>query len=183
MMNNELLDIDDNRIFSYRYGRYLSSGFLVIGFTMAVAGIFIFISNITVDWFFALLGLVMFGIAILIYIPTELFQVNFRTKEYRVCVKFFNHYKGEWKSLNRVQYLSIIARKKTVSMSRPSLLGAQIGHNVEDCNLRFYIKAGYYIEIDDFDHKKEALQFGKLIADGLELKLLDATIRPPEFVD
>ena len=181
-MNDQLLDLKENRIFSYRYGRYLSTIMLVFASLAIFIGCVLFVKNIGYNYFSRLGGLILIGLGVIAFIPLELFQVNFQTNEYRYCIKFFNHEKGEWKSLSKVQYLSIVKQRKTIVMSRPSLLGAEVGHNVEECVLRFFIKAGYYIEIDDFNVKKEAIEFGQIIAKGLDIKLLDATIRPPEFI-
>ncbi len=45
------------------------------------------------------------------------------------------------------------------------------------------IKEPAYEQIDEFDKLEDAIQLGKEIAKGLDLELLDATIRPPYFVE
>ena len=182
-MAEQFVDMEENKIFSYRYGRYLSKGTLVIAVALAIGGLYLFLANIDGEFLLSILGFIMFGIGFFAFIPVELFQLNFKTREYRNCIKIFSFQKGEWKPLGKVQYLSIVTQTKFITMPGPGLMGASIDKNVYDCNLRFFIKAGYYIDIEDFDSKPEAIELGRLISKGLNLDFIDATVKPAKFIN
>lgn len=183
-MGNNLLDIDTDHIYTYSYGRYLSNGAKAIIIFSWLVCLGVIVNALINDNFlqiFICIFIILIGILALI--PSEIFQVNGHSKQYRIAIKFFSVIKGEWKSLEKVQYVSIVTKKKSIFMDRARLLPQGQDFIVEDCNLRFYIKAGYYIDIDDFNSAKKAIKIGKQIASCLNLRLLNATIRPPEFID
>jgi hypothetical protein len=169
----------EEKIFYYSYGRYFSNGFLVIFTIFALFGLLEFFATVHFSFWAALPGLLIFLGGLLSYFPIELLQVDYENKQYRVGYKFFSKIQNsEWKSLKAVKYLSIVVKKQSILIHRY----LRDSDFVEDYQLRFFVKAGYYAEIDTFHKKSSAIYIGNLIAQGLDLQLLDATIQPPEFV-
>ena len=163
-------------IITHSYGRYLSKGTLVIISCMFIVGLLI---N-------QILGTLLFIFTIISFIPSEVMEIDVKNRKYRNALVFFNYKKGEWKNLGTIKYLSIITNRETMNIGSP---GANLGlpvpninTNVSNCKLRFFKRAGYYIEIDEFDKLEDAVKLGKEIAKGLNLELLDATQRPPIFI-
>lgn len=165
-------------LITHIYGRYLSKGVLVITTAMFIVGLLIH----------PILAAILFIFAVLSFIPSEVLEIDTKTRKYRNTLVFFNYKKGEWKDLGNVQYLSIVNNKTSLSYQTNSKIGSLIPAPnstsiVTNCKLRFFKKAGFYIEIDEFNKLEDAIELGKEIAKGLDLKLLNATERPPVFIN
>lgn len=164
-------------IIQHSYGRYFSKGLLVITTSLFIIALLI---N-------PILSILFFIIAILSFIPSEVLEIDVQNKKYRNALIFFNYKKGNWKDIGYVKYLSIITNTESIITGNP--LGANfvlpkpnINSKVFNCKLRFFRKAGYYIEIDEFDELEKAVELGSKIAKALDLQLLNATVRPPIFI-
>jgi len=170
-------------LFNYSYGRYFSNGVLVLTSIVFIAGLFLLSKGINEHSLLVLPGLFMATLGISSYFPIELFQINNRTREYRVSFKIGPYLKGDWKKIGDVKYLSIINTHKKIQLNYDDDYNAQKHDIIKECRLRIYKKAGYTIDVDDYNTKESAIVIGKIIAKGLGLKLLDATQRPPVFID
>ncbi len=172
--------LKSNSIYEYSYGKKLSSG-LFTAFIFLGIILFGFAINLTniITVSILIIYLVLFSVSLL---PTEVLQVNFKTKEYRIVTKVLNVYsKAEWKTLQYVQYLSIVLADYIVSKITPNITSKN-SHKYSSYELRFFVKSGYYFIIDTFNSKENAIHIGLDIAKGLDLNILDATITPPEFI-
>lgn len=174
--------LNEAAYFNYSYGRYFSNGVLVIatiglmiGFKLMLFGIDR-LNPIAFIGFFMMLG----GGAC--FIPSEMFQINYRTHEYRVAVKIFSKLYGEWTPMGEIKYLSIVHINKSIHLSGSSNGGATRADVIEECRLRLYKGAGYTIDVDDYKTKSSAIEIGRIISDGLTLPLLDATSKPANFI-
>jgi len=162
---------------THSYGRYLSNGTLVITTSMFIVGLLI---N-------PIVGAILFIFTIISFIPSEVLEIDVENRKYRNALVFFKYRKGEWKELGTIKYLSIITNTESIINGNPAGIGfvlprANINAKVTNCKLRFYKRAGYYIEIDEFDKLENVIELGKEIAKKLNLELLNATQRPPIFI-
>jgi hypothetical protein len=182
-MNSKLSkqEIKEKEIFfNYSYGNYFSNGVLVLTSTLLIAGLFLLNKGINDLSILVLPGLIMTLSGISSFFPIELFQINYQTREYRIAFKLGSYMSGEWRKIGEVQYLSIVNTSKKIYLSDNS--DTSLPDTIKECRLRLYKKAGHTIDIDDYNTKESALIIGKIIAEGLDLKLLDASERPPVFI-
>ena len=178
----ENLAFKEDLYFNYSYGRYFSNGVLVLSTILLLLGIKLCLYGMDIKSPLALLGLIFILIGIASYIPTELLQINYHTKEYRVAVKVFSHLYGEWETMGDVKYLSIVNINKSIALSS-SEDGRKNKHDIiQECRLRLFKRPGYTIDIDDYKSRTSAIEIGRIISEGLTLPLLDATSKPPTFI-
>lgn len=178
----QLYSKDD--FFNYSYGRYLSSGILIIFSLIGFVGIYLLFTNI--DFKLNLLGFVLIVIASISFVPTELMQIDFNNRKYRKTIKIFNKlFSEEWQTLKDVKYLSIVRIKTSIYLQEGynSNNSADFEDHLIETKLRFFIKPGYNINIDYYKKKTSAIYIGKLIAKGMKINLLDATKSPPEILE
>jgi hypothetical protein len=177
--NLTLLHIETPKtMFNYSYGRYYSKGVLVLSSILTIAGFFTISAGLHISLPFLFPGVLMATVGIISFFPIELLQINNITKEYRVAFKLGSYIKGDWKKLGNIQYVSIIDTNKYISLS-----GDYKGEAIKECRLRLFKKAGYTYDIDNYKSKESAMFIGSIIAKGLNLRLLDATQRPPVFLN
>lgn len=167
--------------FNYSYGRYFSKGLLALAAIGVIIGAYLLFlhNNLNLN----LIGFLLILIGISLFVPTEIFQINLETKEYRNLIKIFNFTSNpQWKDLSKVQYLSIINRKSALFLDEYKTK-SNPNEIIEECCLRLFIKAGYTITVDEYKYKENAIYIGRIIALGLNLPLLDATTKPAKFID
>lgn len=174
--------IEKEQYFNYSYGRYISNGVLVIGVIGALFGLKFIDLAFTHSFYWFIPGILLILLAILLFIPSELLQINFQNNTYRIGIKFFSHISGQWKDLGTVKYLSIVRINKTILLSDQNARYAK-GDVVEECQLRLYIRPGEHIIVDDYEKKSSAIYIGKIIARSLQVDILDATTSPSVFID
>lgn len=174
---------DKEKYFNYSYGRYFSNGVLVLTTLVMLIGIVFLFLNLEESYFLAFIGLIMIILGFSSYLPVELLQINNHTKEYRVAIKLGSYIKGDWIKLGEIQYLSIVNKGKYINLSGTEEGKIYKGDIIQECQLRLFKRAGYTIPIDYYKHKESALIIGKIVAQGLDLPLLDATEKPPVFID
>ena len=126
----------------------------------------------------ALIPLVSFGhyewIVPLTVIPflllniIDIVEVNFVKREYREGVIFFGYKTGKWKPIPPIKYVSIVSQsiKFTTSPGFDTIYGT--------IKIRLFQSYNVKVKLKEVNNIKRALKFGKL---------LDATIRPPSFVE
>ena len=159
--------------FNYSYGRYFSNGILVLTSVVLLAGLFLLSKGVSELSFLIAPGFILTVLGFAAYFPTELFQIDNLNRTYRVAFKIGSYLRGDWKKIGEVQYLSIINSHKAIYVNSDI---------IKEYRLRLYIQAGYTIDVDDYKSKESAIVIGKIISRGLDLKLLDATQRPPVFI-
>lgn len=176
------ISLNEAAYFNYSYGRYFSNGVLVIATIALMVGLKLMLFGIDTLNPIAFIGFVMMIGGGACFIPSEMFQINYQTNEYRVAIKIFSTLYGEWKPMGEVKYLSIVHINKSIHLSGSSNGGVSRADVIEECRLRLYKGAGYTIDVDDYKTKSSAIEIGKVIADGLMLPLLDATTKPANFI-
>jgi len=176
------LAVYGNGFFNYSYGRYFSNGVLVLTTLLLIGGVKMLLYGIDTFSPVAFLGLVLIVFGLSSYIPSEIFQINYKTNEYRVAVKVFSNLYGVWKPIGNVKYLSIITTNKSINLSGSSDGFVPKGDIIQECRLRLYKSAGYTIDIDDYKTKSSAIQIGRIISEGLMIPLLDASSKPATFI-
>lgn len=174
--------IPKNQYFNYSYGRYISNGVLVIGFVGALMGIKLIDLAINFSFYLLIPGLLLIIIPIFLSLPIELFQINVKNNTYRNGIKIFSRVWGEWKRLGDVKYLSLIKINKSIVLSNQNARYSS-GDLVQECRLRLFIKPGEYIVIDDYERKSSAIYIAKVLAQYLQVNILDATISPAMFIN
>lgn len=148
----------------------------------------------------ALIPLVSFGhynwIAPLTIIPFlllnifDMVEVDFNKRLYREGIIFFGFRFGEWKKVLDFEYVSIIGQSlKSVSNTNPGMFKPlMISSNTTvtyygTYKIRLFQTYKRKLNIKEVNSSKKGLKFGKALAKGFDVKLLDATQKPPVFVD
>mgnify|MGYP006079232245 CR=1 FL=1 len=176
------LQLLDPKLFNYSYGRYLPNGVLALGVIFLFLAAKFLVEGFMVNLLWVTLSLVLILISVAIFTPVELLQIDFDKKQYRIAIKWFSKIYGEWKPIGEVKYLSIINISKHITLSDNNI-DAKIKEDlVEECQLRLFVKAGKHLIVDDYQQKSSAIIIAELIAKGFKLNVLDATIKPPEFI-
>jgi hypothetical protein len=176
------LQLLEPKLFNYSYGRYLPNGILALGVLLLFLAAKFIVDGFTVNLLYLIPSPLLILIGIAIFTPIELFQIDFDKKQYRIAIKWFSRIYGEWKPIGEVKYLSIINISKHISLSDNNIDAKVKEDLVAECQLRLFVKAGKHLIVDDYHQKSSAIIIAELIAKGLQLNVLDATIKPPEFI-
>lgn len=173
----------DTDLFNYSYGRYLPNAILAFGVIGVGLSVKFGFNAFYLSTWWLVPSLILGVLSLLVFIPTEILQIDFVNFHYRVGVKVFAQIYGKWYPLGPVKYLSIVRVGKKITLSDNSI-GLNFKDDVlEECQLRLFVKAGQHIIIDEYQSKASAIFIAKLIAEGLRLDILDATVRPAVFLD
>jgi len=117
-------------------------------------------------------------------------EVDFNKREYREGIIFFGFRFGEWKKIPPIEYVSIVSQNIVSTSNRNSgfLKPTILSSNTEDTyygtvKIRLFQSYRVKINLKEVNSVKRALKLGKTLANGLKVPLLNATIKPAEFVD
>ncbi|MGB1017902.1 MAG: hypothetical protein ACPGVH_02435 [Chitinophagales bacterium] len=130
--------------------------------------------------------LIPVAIIILSFSSFRYTEVNFETRKYREAYSFFGKRFGEWKKIIDINYVSIVGKNVRTQHQRTlgpinNPTGTSESYGVYE--IRLFKSISQRIILYNFSTHKKALKVGKILAKGLETKLLDATKVPPVFVD
>lgn len=183
-MNEEKLGI-----YSYSYGKYTPAGCtIMLLISILVVGMLCFtiLSN---D---APIEIVLIGLALFIVVLTVFFlsffvreklQIDYKNKQYRTALTFFSYIKSDkWKTLKNVQYLMLVNKNVSYTIRSMKTQMETATFSGQSIQLRFFIKIGYYIDIDFFDNKEKAIKIAKEIADYMHMAVFDKTVKPASFI-
>lgn len=173
----------EEEAFNYSYGRYLPTSILVLFSLLACLGFYLGIHALKENMSLLFPAILCIVICVASFIPMELLQIDFKRREYRIGLKIFSYISGDWKPIGSIKYLSIVNVRKHIHLKSGQSKAAIKNELIEECQLRLFVSAGRNIVIDDYQKKSSAITIATPIAKGLGLEVLDATVRPPFFID
>lgn len=106
-------------------------------------------------------------------------EVDFNQRKYKIGVHFLIYKIGEWEDIPEMQYISIIGQDREVLEDENGLENSAYFAKFE---IRFFQSIRYSLTLFDGKSKEKIIVIGKILAEGLNEKLLDATVMPPKFI-
>lgn len=143
----------------------------------------------------SLIPLIRFGYFIYIFIPIliiilsfaayRITEIDFKTRKYREGYMIFGIRTGEWKTIFDFNYVSVVGKNMKAQHSRSLVIlknptGSTDSYGVYE--IRLFKTISQRIILCSYSSRSKAMETGKLVAEGLGSKLLDATQVPPKFI-
>jgi hypothetical protein len=116
-------------------------------------------------------GIILLGAAFKLSLR-EGFELNLNDKRYRKIYSLFAINFGLWKSLPKIEYVSVF---KTIKKSRARVIAAEANFGFEVYKLNLFYDKNKHIEAYISDDMDDAFKTAKHIAMALNINILDVT--------
>lgn len=126
--------------------------------------------------------LIVFPIVLALIAYSNFFftEIDFKNKRFKEGYYFLGTAYGDWKPIPEMKYLSIIHKRTTYDLiDEDGVVGKTSRYNYE---LEIFVSHKKYIVLLDFHKIENARRESKIIAKGLNEKLLDVTVNPSKFL-
>ncbi|MFO7880901.1 MAG: hypothetical protein ACQES0_09945 [Bacteroidota bacterium] len=146
---------------------------LVFTVLMVVTGILLL--------FYSILGLIPIFIGLLLLLHKPGVEVDMQNRKYRNSGFIFNKGIGPWQKLPDVQYISVF-KASEVSAVR-GLTNTRVSQKQDIIKVNFIYDRTRRLTIYQTSDIQDAFQKAKILADGLHLKIYDATGSPQGWIE
>lgn len=161
------------KIYNHRVEALFPFQFVFLGYVGIAASIYFLV-------IFNLWGLPLLLASIFVSFSFAGIQIDFEKNSYSEYLGIFILKFGKWKTLPKIQYVTVFIDHFIQEMHVASISGTQ---TVKDVKVNLVIAKSTFISIGKFKNKADALKDGHFLAINLKTKLLNYTSANPEWVN